>query len=80
MNKYFFGVGDGRLTRSEIHKREVIAARHGAEFVAIHPDSCKCGHGCQPNRCPVLHYWFEVRNRGAFNSLIRRGVIADLTE
>lgn len=79
MSQHFFGVGDGRLTKTEIRRREQIARTHHAEFIYMHPESCKCGHGHDPFECPVLHYWFACANMGEpFDSATARAVMAEI--
>lgn len=75
---YMFGVGIGRLSKREIARRKRIARRNDAEFVALHganAGQCICGYGCRMDHCPVMSYWFQVRNMGEpFNSATRRSV------
>jgi len=78
---FMFGVGNGRLTRKEIVRRQAAAEKHDAQFVCTSGRSghCVCGYGCRLDACPVKHYYFECANMGEpFNRQTAEAVLAEL--
>lgn len=83
MSEYYFGVGKGEISRSEIARRRRIAKKHDASFLVMTGNSghCECGRGCPLDRCKVKHWWFATRNYGSpFNESTARAVEADLAK
>lgn len=78
---FTFGVGTGRITRSEVARRRRIAKKHGIDFFLVSGNDghCACGRGCRLDRCPVKRWWFAGQNLGEpFNGQLAAAVQADV--
>lgn len=66
MSEHHFGLGNGRITESEVRRVSEIATRHGAAFSTAtgNHGHCTCGHGCRKGECTEKRWWFSVPNRG----------------
>lgn len=66
MSKHQFGVGNGRVSRSEAKRCDAIARKHGAVFVS-------------PNLPEGPRYWFEAPGKGhPFDAATARAVLRDV--
>lgn len=79
MSEFLFGVGGGRITKTEIKRVRRIAKKHDATFVVVTGNSghCTCGYGCSIDECPNKRWWFATSNYGSpFNENAAKAVHA----
>lgn len=82
---HMFGVGTGRLTRSQVSARREAAAKHGCSFVVVtgNDGHCTCGHGCEIDKCPNKRYWFVGHGPQLgepFDSATARAVLGEIKD